>query len=100
LVISGTGYPDTRWRRSAADDLVWFDCGDGFVVYHRPSGKTHLLNEASYRLMTELLQVPRDLHSIAREFAPESRENFDTEYLEQLQSMLRRLAQLGLIERA
>ena len=45
------------WRSSAAD-CVWAIYGDDYVVFHRPSGKTHFLNAAGHRLLTEILDRP------------------------------------------
>lgn len=75
------------------------DVGDGFVVYHRPSGKTHLLNEASHRLLTQLLIEPKDLAAIAAAFDPGGAGPAREEYLDSLTEMLRRLERYGLIER-
>lgn len=88
-----------RWRKCADESCAWFDFGDGAVVYHRPSGKTHLLNEASVRLLTELLQDPLDLPAIAAEFSPGEGGPSQEAFLESLDQMLRRLEQFGLIER-
>jgi PqqD family protein of HPr-rel-A system len=75
------------------------DVDDGFVVYHRPSGKTHLLNEASYYLLTELLTEPKDLAAIAAAFEPGAGGPAREEYLDSVAEILRRLEQYGLIER-
>ena len=88
------------WRRGSSDDSVWFDFGDGFAVFHRPSGKTHLLNEASHRLLTVLLEEPRDLATIIAEFEPDSDIPSPDDYTERMSQMLWRLEQFGLIERA
>jgi len=69
------------------------------VIYHRPSGKTHLLNEAGYRLLTELLLEPKDLATIAAEYDPGHQKTSSDDYLERITHMLRRLEQFGLIDR-
>jgi PqqD family protein of HPr-rel-A system len=69
------------------------------VIYHRPSGKTHLLNEAGYRLLTELLLEPKDLATIAAEYDPGHQMTSSGDYLQRMRQMLRRLEQFGLIER-
>ena len=89
-----------KWQQNPDDDFVWSACGDGFVIYHRPSGKTHLLNDASCRLLRDLLQEPMDLAAIAAEFEPGQDGSQSDDYLERMASMLRRLEQLGLIQRA
>ena len=89
-----------KWRRGSSDDIVWSDFGDGFAAFHRPSGKTHLLNEASYRLLTVLMVEPRELATIIAEFEPGLGITSPDDYTERMSQMLRRLEQFGLIERA
>ena len=91
--------PATRWRRYDTSSYALRDVGDGFVVYHRPSGKTHLLNEASHRLLTQLLIEPKDLAAIAAAFDPGGDGPTREEYLASVAEMLRRLERYGLIER-
>ena len=64
----------TRWRRIRDAGYASFDCGDGFVVYHRLSGKTHLLNDSSFYLLTDLLNEPMNLDEIAGAFDPGHRD--------------------------
>ena len=99
-MTSNTENTHLRWQQNRRDDCVWFDCGDGSIAYHRPSGKTHLLNDASCRLLRELLKEPMDLAAIAAEFEPGQNESPSDDYLERMALMLRRLEQFGLIERA
>jgi PqqD family protein of HPr-rel-A system len=99
LLTSSTSLSSIRWKSNAPDSCVWFDTGDGVVVYHRPSGKTHLLNEPSVRLLTDLSSVSRDLQAIAADFEPAENGPSKDVYLENLAQMLRRLEQFGLIER-
>ena len=89
----------TRWQHARPQDCVWSDCGDAYVVFHRPSGKTHLMNDASARLLRELLRSAETLEAVACEFEPGIGNHESAEYLERLVAMLRRLEQLGLIER-
>ena len=89
---------ENRWRRGHPDDCVWFDGDDAFVVYHRPSGTTHLMNEASSDLLRDLLREPMSLAEIAAVFDAESASH-SPEYVESLADMLKRFAQLGFVER-
>ena len=57
------------------------------------------MNESSSRLLRDLLRQPMSLASIATEFEPGQGDSVSDEYLERLVSMLRRLEQLGLIEK-
>jgi PqqD family protein of HPr-rel-A system len=97
---SFTSFSSIRWRSTATTSCEWFNFGDGAVVYHRPSGKTHLLNEPSVRLLTNLSAESRDLQAIAADFEPAENGPAKSEYLDSLIQMLRRLEQFGLLERA
>jgi len=61
--------PVARWRACPPDDLVWVSLDEDFVVYHRPSGKTHFLNAASHYLISELLHEPRTLVEVCEAFS-------------------------------
>lgn len=63
--------------------FAWAHWSDGHVLYHRPSGKTHFLNEAGAALLRELLANPA--------------ETFDADPA--LQGLLLRFETLGLVER-
>jgi PqqD family protein of HPr-rel-A system len=88
---------EIRWRRGNPDDCIWFDGDDAFVVYHRPSGTTHLMNDASSTLLRELLREPMSLAEIAAVCDAESASQ-SPEYIESLADMLKRFAQLGFVE--
>ena len=90
---------EPRWRRCEPENCVWKNYGDDYVVYHRPSGTTHLINDASYRLLTTLLIEPRDFASIARFFQATQADIDSREYMSRMAAMLNRLEHLGLIER-
>lgn len=90
---------DPAWRSRPHDELVWLELDGDFVAYHRPSGKTHLLNAASRALIRDILAEPRQLAAIADEFAPGDAGRHDEAYLAQMRAMLKRLEQLGLVER-
>lgn len=89
---------DFRYRQGSPDECIWVDCDDAFVVYHRPSGKTHLMNHASSHLLRDILGEPMKLSEIASALAegpgPQSGEILDS-----LQALLKRFEQLGLVER-
>ena len=58
------------------------------------------MNEASFRMLTELLDEPRALATIATEFESQSQGPDSEEYMDRMIAMLRRLEPFGLIERA
>ncbi len=86
------------WTTTNPDDLVWAEWDDTYVAYHRPSGRTHFLNRASYELLTDYLRTPREAARLAEQFDldidgnPADREELD--------GFLERFEELGLIRRA
>ena len=88
-----------RWRRCADEDLLIASCGRDFVAYHRPSGKTHLLNESSHTLITEFLEGNPDLDEIVDRFAAEPGSLDHDDFTAHMAAMLYSLEQLGLVER-
>jgi PqqD family protein of HPr-rel-A system len=89
----------SKWCSQSPDDIVWVVLDGEFVVYHRPSGKTHFLNAASQLLICDILRKPRDFAGIANEFASSDTDDHPDIYLEEMRSLLNRLEALGLVER-
>ena len=89
-----------RWCSPPPDTIAWVSWDDEYVAYHRHSGKTHFLNAASARLISELLQQSSDAVAIAKAFAPPEGEVERRAHLAEILSMLERLEHLGLIQRA
>lgn len=72
-----------------------------FAVYHRPSGKTHFLNEAGARLIDEILTRPRTIEEAARALAGcTDGEDCDPEYVRRVAEMIARLEQIGFVDPA
>jgi len=46
------------WKAVNLADIKWRSWGNEHVVFHRPSGKLHLLNDSSLRLLREVLTEP------------------------------------------
>lgn len=88
-----------KWRSCSPTQCNWVTFENDFVVYHRPSGKTHFLNVGSEVLLTDVLTEARSLTSILDIFASDDTDEDHEEYVRQMQSMLDRLEYLGLIER-
>ena len=91
------------WYVPFPDELMWASWGgDAYVAYHRPSGKTHFLNAASYVLLSELLREPLDVDAVARQMAlPEGGdEAASARNREQFEALLNYLEQIGLVRRA
>ena len=64
------------------------------MLFHRPSGAIHLLNEASLRLLTELLTEPKSTHDVISELAGASPSQ---EEIDQIVALLIRFDSVGLV---
>lgn len=87
------------WRSNAADCL-WASYGEACVVFHRPSGKTHVLNSASHRLLTEILQQSENTASIAARLLDMAAEEVAADKLEEVHALLVQFEYLGFVDRA
>lgn len=72
---------------------------DEHVVYHHPSGKTHLLNPGSALLIREVLREPRTSAQAAEELARLQEALADARFREHVAGLLSRFAELGLVAR-
>lgn len=87
------------WRARSQDEFVWAHFDADYIAFHRPSGKTHFLNAASYRLIGEVLNEARNLDAIVAEFVTEEDNRDLAAYVEQMKAMLDHLESLGLVDR-
>lgn len=87
------------WRASPVDDTAWVQFDDEYVAYHRPSGKTHFLNAATHRLLTDLLVEPARLATVAAAFAAGSSASPVGNVEKELRATLSHLESLGLVAR-
>lgn len=93
-----------RWQCRCPDDLLWADFGDQFVVFHRPSGQTHFLNESAAVLLIDVLASPTTLEEAARALLGELDDRPtpgepSRELRERVLRMLVRFEELGLVQR-
>jgi PqqD family protein of HPr-rel-A system len=74
--------------------------GEQSVLFHEPSGRTHLLNAAMVELLTRVLREPRTVEEAFRELVgndpPEPDEEIESQY--RVRDALLWLEELGLIE--
>ena len=87
------------WRSNAAD-CAWASYGENYVVFHRPSGKTHFLNEAGYRLLTEILDRPDGTAAIAARLTNAASGEAEALDEQEVHAMLVRFEYLGLVDRS
>lgn len=85
-----------QWRAVPGEQLAWLSFDAQFVVYHRPSGKTHFLNAASAQLIREVLGEPGTARSAAARLAGG---DADSRYVDLVGGLLLRLEDLGLVVR-
>lgn len=88
-----------KWRSRRSDQIAWAIFAQDYIAFHRPSGKTHFLNEASYLLICEVLAEPRSLDTIIREFVSVEDEANPVPLASQMRAMLDHLEDFGLVER-
>jgi PqqD family protein of HPr-rel-A system len=91
---------EPAWLAAPGADLAWRRIGDEYVVYHRPSGKTHFLNPPSAHLLLDLLRQPRTAAAAAAALAAAETAEAGEEYRAAVTRLLFRLEELGLVERA
>jgi PqqD family protein of HPr-rel-A system len=101
-VRSGPAGRTPRWRAIPAGDLLWAAWDDHRIVFHRPSGITHFLNPASHYLIAEFFDEPRSLGEVADEMLAVTEAPIPAPdgFRRQILSLLMRLEQIGLIQRA
>ena len=87
------------WRASPVEHLAWVQFDDEYVAYHRPSGKTHFLNAATHRLLTDILLEPASVATVAAAFAAESSASPVGDVEKELRATLSHLESVGLVVR-
>lgn len=92
--------PALRWRSVPDTEIVWVTWNDDYIAYHRPSGKTHFLNAASFDLLAKVLREPCDVDGTLHELARLRGAEPDPAQRSYLAGLLVRLEQLGLVRRA
>lgn len=92
--------PVGRWRSAPADQILWSEWDGDYVGYHRPSGKTHFLNAATFDLLDKVLREPCEVEAaVARLRALHPTETESSYFGEYVAELLLRLEQLGLVVR-
>lgn len=89
-----------EWRAVPGDRIRWAELEGDYVAYHRPSGKTHLLNAASAALLREILVSPRNADAAAEALAARESSSSDAAFAAHVAGLIERLEELGLVERA
>ena len=88
---------DRTWRVPDTDDILWVQWADDFVAFHRPSGRTHLLNAASEALLTRILVESKTTTEVVRELTSDGHGAFDDRLVAEIDALLTHLEELGLV---
>jgi len=88
---------DQTWCVPGTNDILWAEWDGDFIAFHRPSGKTHLLNAASQALLSRILVAPKTTHDILRELASGDSGAHEASLVAAIDDLLARLEELGLI---
>jgi PqqD family protein of HPr-rel-A system len=88
-----------RYRAAPTESCLWADCQGDWVLFHRPSGKTHFLNAGTALLLREVLRTPLHAGAAAAELARLQGGSLDARFQSHVADLLRRLEELGLVER-
>jgi PqqD family protein of HPr-rel-A system len=86
----------TAWRLRDPSSLRWRRWEDGFVLFHAPSGDTHLLEHAAGEAILLLTRGPNDAAGLARELGAEE----GGDVARAIGDVLERFHELGVVERA
>lgn len=86
-----------RYRTAAAALLIWAEFDGSYVLFHRPSGKTHFLNESSAFLLLQVLQEPRTAEEATEELLTGQVAPIDPSQHQYVRELLRRFGELGII---
>jgi PqqD family protein of HPr-rel-A system len=99
-----TSITTTKWRVSPDADLRWRFWGDEAIVFHPPSGDTHVLHPIAAEVLQYLCDRCADLNQIASFLASQApaggRPDAADPSLQVLTKLLTDFDQLGLIEPA
>jgi PqqD family protein of HPr-rel-A system len=88
----------SQFRVPPGADLQWRTWGDETVVYHGPSGDTHLLNPIAAEALRVLASQAAGVDDLAGRLADRVDAAERPDLAEHLSSLLANFAELGLIE--
>ncbi len=88
------------WCAGPDENLIWAEWGGDCVVFHRPSGLTHLVNASTAVLLREVLSTPRTIAEAAARLAESQGAVPAPDYADDVGGLMERLEFLGLVERA
>lgn len=90
--------PKRRWRVPPGSPFAWAHAESGHVLYHRPSGRTHFVNDGTALLLGRCLLEPHDAQGAAYALADLQDAEPDPAFLERVADLLVHLEHLGLVD--
>ncbi len=87
-----------RGKLRGCDGLLWREWDGEFVVFHPPSGDTHLLNAFAAEVLLSLAERPAGLPELMARLARDAGLEAGPEQEGQVAKLLARLQELGLVE--
>lgn len=96
--MTGGQHP-ARWRAVAQHEFAWANDGGAPVLYHRRSGQTHFVNAATALLLREILLEPKNAGEATAALTAAQAPLADAGLCGQVEAILLRLEELGLVER-
>jgi PqqD family protein of HPr-rel-A system len=87
-----------HWQAAPPDCVEWVQWVDDCVVYHHPSGKTHFVNAAARRLLTEVLPRAHSIDEIVNLLSVETSAEEQAEIRDSTLDLLLRLEEQGLVQ--
>jgi PqqD family protein of HPr-rel-A system len=87
------------WHAVLPDDLLWARFGDAYVVHHKRSGLTHLVDSVMAALLRDALREPCTLEDAAADLAVAQGRIVDDAALAAFADVVGRLEALGLVRR-
>lgn len=99
MTETNTSIPSSaKWTVSSCP-LMWTQCGEEYIVFHRASGETHYLNDLSALILRLLEREPDTTHGIHQELIDMLGVSPGVEVEQQIDSLLARFEQLGVVGR-
>lgn len=97
---SESSLPDPHWTAATATELLWAEWEGQYVLFHRPSGRTHVVNASTWLLLNEVLRDSLTLEATTLEFARLRETPIDEELRAYVAGLLLHLEELGLVTRS
>jgi PqqD family protein of HPr-rel-A system len=88
------------WQSAPAEHVLAAEWDGVYVVYHRPSGKTHVLNEQTLDLLQNVLRTPQTREAALRMLAIRLVLEPDSQFAGYFTGLLDHLEELGLVLRS